>query len=175
MSRLDQLRQKLAAAEVARDVATAALTEDEKGEIELRRELARVEDERREAELDKRTIDLDRRVDAAREAHPDAKITSLLIDDYDDTFVLMHSDKAYQAYEKFLVKSFTDKKVDMTIRRREFAVASVIDWNGTTDFSLSSTAGGELMEHLKRNSGLVSSIAFAAGSLAGANAEARKS
>lgn len=175
-SRLDALRARLGKAEMARDAAKAALTEDDNKEIELRRQLDAADEERREHELAKREIDVDRREEAAKEHHgPKAKITSLVVEEYPDSFVLMHEAKAFAAWEAKSVAALTNKRLKKAEIGRTYAMASVIDWNGQTDFTLSSPTGGELNNYLKQNPGIVTSIVNAVAKLAGAFQEARKS
>lgn len=173
--RLQALRAKLAVAKSARDAAAGALTDEDKAEIELRKEVAQADAEREAAEQAKRDVDLDRRTDAAREENPGAQIAAISIDGYPDTFVLMHSAKAFAKWEADITAAIHNKKLDKTEISRTYAVASVIDWNGITDFGPTSLNGYTLKEYLKKNSGMVSSITNAAAKLAGAFSEARKS
>lgn len=174
--RIDDLKQKLARAEAAREEAVSAITDEEREEIELRNAIARADEERKAAELARRELELDRWEEEARALHgPDAKIATIMIDGYDDSFVVKHSSKDFKKWEQGVNKSFVDKKFDRDKNARDYAVASVICWNGATDFSLSSQSGGELVAHLTRNPGIVTSITSAAAKLAGAFTEARKS
>jgi hypothetical protein len=89
--------------------------------------------------------------------------------------VIQHHEKAHKKWQDKISRAFYDKKIDRAEACREYALATIIDWNGETDFSLSSSAGGELVQHLKRYAGIVTSINSAAAELAGAYTEARKS
>lgn len=174
MSKLEGLRAKLAQAESARAMAESAITAEEREEIEIRRSIALAEEQREKAEIEKRELDLERRYEAACEEEPSAKITSLLVDDYPDSFVIRHSSAAYAKWETEITAAANNKKLDKARISRSYAVASVIDWNGL-DLSDPMSPGGDLVEYLKRNPGIVTSIVNAAAKLAGAFSEARKS
>lgn len=173
---IESLKQKLVAAEVARDAAQDAITVEEREEMEVRRALEQADEDRRAAELAKLELELDRWTEAAREEHgPDAKIVSIIIDGYDDAFVVMHSSKDFVRWEEQHTKAVNDKRVDKAKVSLDYSVASVICWNGETDFSLANENASVLRRYLQKNRGMVTSINNAAAKLAGAFTEARKS
>jgi hypothetical protein len=176
-SRMVQLRAKLEQAKVARDAAVSAISDEERAEIEMRRQLAEVDDERDQAELEKRELDLDQRYEAACEAYPDDKITSVLIEEYPDSFVIRHSPRAFAQWEAQItqVTRGRKKKLDKPKISRDYTVASVIDWNGEDLSDPLTSRGGALVAYLTKNPGIVTSILNAAAGLAGAHSEARKS
>lgn len=175
MSKLDQLREKLAREQAARDAASSALSEDDRAELELRRSIKTASEERAKAERDALEIDLDRREDAAREANPGAQIVSLIIDGYPDSFVLMHAASAFRRWETEIAKAATNKKIDKAQVSLNYAVDAVIDWNGCVDFSAQATTNAlRLREYLGANPGIVTAIVSAAAELAGIFSEVRK-
>lgn len=174
--RLDQLRAKLAQAEAARAVASDLLSEDDRAEITLRERIAKADAERLEAERTKRDLDLGRREDAAREAHgATARLSAIAIEGYADTFILLHSPRAFAAWEAGIQAAASNRKIDKAEVAREYAVAVVVDWNGITDFGLTSLHAHALKEFLKGQPGIVTAIVNEAVRLSGLFAEARKS
>lgn len=181
MSRLEALKARIEAEQAAAAAAKSALSPEDIEELELRKRLQAAEEERERAEQDKRDLDLARREEAARETNgPDAKITSIAIKNYPDSFVIMHDQAAYKAWRELINKSLTNKKIDKPAAARDYAVAVVIDWNGKTDFMADdadgkNTVGHNLYEYLKKNDGIVDAITNAAAELAGVFREDRKS
>jgi hypothetical protein len=175
--RMAQLRARLEQAKVARDAAVSAISDEERAEIEMRRQLSEVDDERDQAEIEKRELELDQRYEAACAAYPDDKITSVLIEEYPDSFVVKHSPRAYAQWEAQITKVTRGrkKKVDKAKISRDYAISSVIDWNGEDLSDPLTSRGGALVTYLTKNSGIVTSIVNAAAGLAGAHSEARKS
>lgn len=155
-SRLDAMRAKLAAAEKARDIATASITEDERAEIEIRAATARADEEREAAERAKRDLDLARRAERAIEAAPHAKITTFAPQGYSDTFVLQFMSHAHAAWQTAIQAKAQNKAVDIPDTHRKFAAACVIDWNGIVDFN--GDAGHRLNAFLKEHGGIVTGI-----------------
>jgi hypothetical protein len=176
MANPNDWKSRLEAAKVARDAAKAAITDDDREEIDARAELAAIEAEKREAEKAKREVDLARRFDVARdELGESALIAPVSIDGRDDTFVIQADPKAHAKWERELTEAGQNKKLDKTEVGRNYAVAVVIDWNGVTDFSATSLNGHALIEYLKKNPGMVTPLVNAAARLAGFFAEERKS
>lgn len=167
---------RIAAAKAAKADAEAKISDDDKAEIEAREELATIDAERVAIEKQRRELDLARRFDAAREQlGEDALIESVAIEGREDTFIVQCDAKAHSKWEKELAEAATNKKLDKTEVSRNYAVAVVIDWNGITDFGPTSLNGRALIEHLKKNPGMVSPLVNAGARLAGFFAEARKS
>lgn len=176
-SRFERLQAKLVQSEAARVAAEGALTVEDRKEIELRRAIATAEERRAQAEIEKRDLDLERRLERAIEnSAPTAKLTSLPIDHHPDTFILRHSSSAYARWETEVGASMHNKKMDKAKVSRDYAVAVVIDWNGhDLSDSIRAEKGGELVEFLKNNPAIVTKIVNEAATLAGAFSEARKS
>lgn len=166
--RIAALRAKLSQAEAARDAAKAAITEDDRTELAMREQIAKADAERAEEERVRRELDLDRRFDQAREAHPNAKISKLSIRGYEDTFILMHDSKAHQKWVDHKQQIFAgNKKLEGAEVTRDYAVAVVIDWNGIVDWGPTSLHGAELRSFLKAHPGIAMAIQTSALELAG--------
>jgi hypothetical protein len=175
--RLASLQARLVAANKGRDVASASLSDDDRAELELRKAIAEADTARRAEESAKRLLDLDRRFDAAREAHgPAAKLRALSIKEYEDTFVLMYEPKSHSKFQDDTTASVLgNKKLDRGDINRAYAAATVIDWNGITDWNATSLNGRELNEFLKKHPGIVAAIITAAAELGGSFVEEHKS
>lgn len=173
-SRLDSLKARLAATESEKVEAEKAIAPEEREEIELRRSIVRAEEERDKARRDKAELQLERELELAIEQHPKLRLTTLLIDDYLDRFVLRANHKAAEVWQDKIARSAHNKKIDRSLAGRVYALSSIVMWNGT-DLSDPLSSGGDLAQHLKNNCGLVTSIIGAAWELTGASSEARKS
>ena len=168
--------ERIAAAKARKDAAENAITEADKQEIADRGELARLDAETKAAERLRRDLDLDRRLDVAREKLGSSiKLGTLAFDDYPDTFIVQHHAKAHAKWEKDVGDSASNKKIDVAEVQRSYAVTAVYDWNGTTDFGPSTVNGHALIQHFKATPGMVTPIVNLASKLAGRFAEERKS
>lgn len=172
---LDALRAQLRQAEHDRDEAEAALTDEDREEIEVRRRIAEVEQERAKADLQKRELELERRLQKVREEHPKWMIDGLLIEQYPDSFVLRANHRAYDEWSTQIAKAAHSKKIDRAAESRKFAAACVVDWNGHDVSETISHRAGELITFLKNNAGIVDAIVTAGARLTGAFNRARKS
>lgn len=170
------LDERLAEAKARRAAAEAKLTPELLAEIEKREEMEREEAAARKAETRERDEKLAKRMDAARDKlGPKAKIASLVIDGYDDTFIVVHSAKAHEKWDRDITDAATNKKLDKLDVNRAYAVASIYAWNDVADFGPDSPNGFELIQHLKAHPGMVTPIVNKAARLAGLFAEERKS
>lgn len=186
MSAIDMLRARHAAAKI--EAETPVLSEDDREEARLRREIAEFEEKRRAAEQEARGLDLDRRVEAAREAMPGKIVRGLMSDGYlsdrDDgsTFVLVYSgSKAFEEWDRISgaalagikdpkTKSVPDKgEVD-----RAYAMTLVYDWNGER-VTKGTDVYARLEQHLREFAGTTSSMCMQGRAMSGAAKEARKS
>lgn len=171
---------RIAAAQAARDAAQAKITPEDRDEQAAREELARLNGERRTAEKERRRLDLDRREDAARDTlGPKAQLRQH--DAEEDapgagTFILRYpGPKAVEEWQKALNRGAQTNKHDNTELNRNFAAASVYDWNGHTDLhGLASAHGGELLEVLKELPLVATSIVNIVGELGGLAMKGRK-
>lgn len=179
------LNERLAAERGALDAAKARITSEDEAEIRVREEIERVRTERLEVEARERDLDLARRLDAARERHgAKAQIATLAIDGHPDTYVLVHSGKAFDTWTRSLRAKADGKKVNPEEASHAYAMAVIDDWNGITEWT-SMVPGGEgkgpttatdaLSKHLQANRAQVNPIVNEAAKLAGFLAEARKS
>lgn len=167
---------RLKAAEEKRERAKAALSPEDRAEIEAREKLAAIESETRAEEARQRALDLERRLDAARETlGDDALIEAVSIDGRADTFIIQHDPKAHAKWERDTAKAPHNSKLDPVEINRNYAADVVVDWNGETDFGAGSPHGAALNAHLKRNPGIATAIVNKATRLAGLFTEERKS
>ena len=168
------LNAQLAAAKAEADAAESKLTEDDRAEQTVRDSIAKERDRKLAAESARRDLDLARREDAAREALPVTKLAPLAIDGGTDTYVIMHDPQAFRVWEHGQEMA-AKKKANRADVSRAYAVASVYDWNGLTDFDVNPESTNKLTKHLRDNPAQVTPIVNAAGRLAGIFAEERKS
>lgn len=164
------LRARIEAAQKRRDATSAALSEDDRAEILAREELSRIEAQAEENERQRRDLEIARRLDAAREAHPGERIEAVVLTGAPDSYLVMHSGKAFADWQTSIHRAASGAKVDPIERDRKLALAVIIDWNGATGDAL----GHELVTHLRTNPAQVTPIVNAASKLAGLFAEERK-
>jgi hypothetical protein len=172
---MSKIEEKLLQAQARRDAARAAITDDDRAEIELRDKIAQIETEAKAEEIRKRDLDLDRRMDAARETLGDkAGLDSIAIEGFPDTFIVLRNSKAHSKWAEEIAKVAQSGKGDRAAVNRAYAVAAVYDWNGEI--------GGEnpeftvkLAKYLTENPGIVTPITNALANLAGVFASERKS
>jgi len=172
-------------AEIERErtlLAKSALTADEKAEIEGRAERDRLRAERLQNERARRDVDIEQRMDAAREElGEDVRICDVIIEGTDHTFIVKDPGaKAYIEWEKSIKKSGTKGSgVDGAQVTRTLALVAVHDWNGITDWKAMSaegeTNGSALIELLKKSPGIATILCNEATTLAGLSREDRKS
>lgn len=167
---------KAKAEKAKRDLAALqdAQSDSDREEIESRREAQEAAEQLKDAKNEQRQLDLDRRLDEAREAHPKHKLAGLLIDGYPDSFIVRSHHPAFEEWQEKITKASTSKKVSRQLASRAFAMKAVIDWNGQ-DLSHPSANGNDLVQYFKTNVGIVTSVVTAAVSLTGAYTEAQKS
>lgn len=171
---IERLRASIATEEAARKEAAARLTETDQEEIRLRAERDAARDAREAQEEVARRLDLARREDAAREARPGENVRGYAVKGYPDTFVLVGSGKAHSAWQDKLRKIHSgNKSIDEAAAFRTYAVAVVIDWNGTTEFTVSG-AGLRLQAFMAEHPAIATSIVHVASELAGALEQEKK-
>lgn len=175
------IKERIAQEKAALEAVEGKFTPDVEAELADRAELEATRAKREERERALRDLSLSQREDAAREAlGAKAKIATLAIQDYPDTFVLAHDPNAYKAWDATLNSG---KKFDRVAVNMRLALASIYDWNGITDWTVmipngkggETTAGDALRAYLSENAGLVNPVINAAGGLAGLYKEERKS
>lgn len=173
------MKQRIADAKARLEAAKAALSEDDRAELEQRKTLAELGEQVEEEEKTRRHLDLDRRLDAAQAAlGPTASLEAVSIEKYEDTFIVMRNGKAHaswnQAMSSAAAAAAQGKTVDRGSINRKYAVQVIYDWNGETDFT-DPQRTVDLDKFLIANPGVVTPITDAAARLAGIYAEARKS
>ena len=168
------LNAKLAAAKLAADAAESKLTDEDRAEQELRDNIAKARDRELAADTLRRDLSLARREEAANEALPTTKLAPLAIDGGTDTFIIMHDAQAFRTWEHGQELA-SKKKANRADVSRAYAVASIYDWNGLTDFDVNPESTNKLTKHLRDNPAQVTPIVNTAGRLAGIFAEERKS
>ncbi len=178
------IKARIAQEKAALEAIEGKFTPDVEAELADRAELEATRAKREERERALRDLSLSQREDAAREAlGAKAKIATVAIQDYPDTFVIVHDQIAYKAYQAALQSGVNGKKVDAPAANLKLAIAVVYDWNGITDWSSmvpngkggETTAGAALAAYLTENTGLVGPIVNEEGRLAGSYKEERKS
>ena len=176
MSKLSTIQASLAKAEARRDAAKSALSEDDLKEIELRNKIAEIEAEAEAEERKARNLDLDRRLEAARETLGEkAGLQAVAIEGFKDTFIIQRQAKAHAKWTEDIARaSQPNSKLDRATVNRAYAVAAVYDWNGeiggvNPEFTL------KLTQYLTDNPGIVTPINNASAELAGVFAQERKS
>ncbi len=174
-SGLDALRARLVRAKREKAAIESSMSDADREEMALRRELAAAEEEAKNADLERRELCLERQLELVREEHPDWLLSSLLIEEYDHSFILRANHRAYEQWSEQIAKSANNKKIDRAAEHRRFAAACVVDWNGDDVIADISHRAGELVTFLKNNAGIVDAIVNAGARLTGAFNRARKS
>lgn len=155
-----------------RDAALAKITPEDAREIAERAAQDALDAEADDAEEAFRTLDLTRRLEAARvRLGPQMKLVAVEIDGHPDTFIVRHDNKAYTRWKRDLNAGKKDEHDKIS---RTYAMQVVVDWNGSTDFSMSSPLTTELGAHLEKNDGMVIPIVNASTKLAGQFAREQK-
>ncbi len=172
------LSQKIAAARAKADTAKALLTDDDRAEMVQRAELAQIEAEREEAVQTARRLDLQRRLEKARDVLPeDIEIRGVSPKTFPDTFVVRRDTKAHKQWKASTLSSAKTEArgnkapMDSEEIALKYAMHVVYDWNGMTNFDAGAegTANSQkLRAFLANNSGILTLIVDAAGELAGA-------
>jgi hypothetical protein len=168
------IKEKIAAANKARDAA--AMSAEDAAALADNEALLRAQEEQADAEAKQRAASLIRRLFAAQEIHGVSKVKAVAISGSEHTYIVKGNQPAHGTWEARLQKSLVDpKKHPKSEYERDYAVASVVDWNGETDFSDRNDAGYRLIKHLTENGGQCGPIVNAAMKLNGFIAEEAKS
>jgi hypothetical protein len=168
---------RIASAKADLETAKAAISEEDRAEIEARDELSKTLEARQAEERTKRDLELSRRLDAAKEIlGENTPLITVSPKGYTDTFIVRRDGQAHAKWKKAIQeKSSGNKKIDSEEEERKYAASAIYDWNGITDFGITSTRGYELLKFLEKNAGVVTPIVDAAAELNGVFAEKRKS
>jgi hypothetical protein len=173
-------KDRLEAARARKAAAEAALSEADALEIEQRAEVERIEEDARALETKKRDLSLTQRLELAREAMPEAKLRGVAIQEFPDTFVVRYKPAAHSAFlgsqRQAQMADQQGKRGDWVTGRRQYALATVVDWNGRSNYNgTDSQLTDDLRKYLTEHEGLVTAITNVAAELAGIVAEERKS
>lgn len=170
------LQERIDAEKARLESAKAAFSDDERAEMRQRQELASLQAERETEERAKRDVELERRLDAAREKLGETLVEGLSIKTFPDTFIVMRNGKAHASWMEALSRSQASggKPVDRTAMHRKYAVQCVYDWNGITDFDANPESTKKLEKFLTNNPGIVTPITDLAARLAGIFADEKK-
>lgn len=168
-----KLADRLAVTIAKRDASRALLTPDDVAEQATRDEIAKGEEEDRDALHAKRSLDLARRLDAAADkiGNP-ALVRPLVVKGFDDTFIVRRNGAAHAKWEKAMGDALSNSKINQADAKKRYASDSVVDWNGRNLDD--STVTYEFDKFLDENPGVVTSIVGEAIELNGAVKEARK-
>lgn len=175
------LKARLEKAKAELDAARSRISDDDRAEIELRAQVEKAEADALAEKEKLRDLALARRLDVAREKLGDVKCDSLAIQGFDDTFIVFRSGAAHKRWLATQQAAATQEArgkhgIDREKINVQYAVDSVFDWNGITDFS--NVTGTENADKLRRfleeNPGVVGPITTLAGTLNGAYAEEKK-
>jgi len=173
---MSKISDKLAAAKARLEAAKASLSDADRAEIEGRDQVAQIETEARAEELRKRDLDLDRRLDAAREALGEkAGLEAVAIESFPDTFIVQRNSKAHAKWAEDIAKVSQSGKGDRATIHRAYAVTAIYDWNGKVGGDDDSEFTVRLNKYLTENPGMVTPITNALANLAGVFASERKS
>lgn len=169
------IQARIAAAEKARDEAKAALSKEDLEEIAGRERLAAIDAERIQAEQEARELSLLRREDNARAKLGDVPMRAIQLKELPDSFIVI--DPGAQAYKSYLGRLQKMNK-DQSDAHLDYAVMSVYDWNGLTDWNAvdesGKAAGAKLRAMLKSHPAAALQLANVAGELAGFAIDERK-
>lgn len=161
--KISEAKERLAAAE-------AAVTDDDRAEIAVRAEHAQIVDKTRAAEELKRDLDLERRREAAVDVFGSkVPLDVYVMDDPPHTFVIRApKPEDHTRWEKGLADAQSNKKIDQDEVKRNYALACVFDWNGSTDLhGLASAHGLALRQWAEAFPAAVTSITNIAAELGG--------
>lgn len=159
--------------------AKAALSDEDRREIGLRKEIAQTKGEREEEERTKRQADLDRRLDAARVKLPEATFEGVMVKGFPDTFIVRRNGRAHAAWLDASSRSHVTggKRADREQMHKKYAMDVIYDWNGITFEDGPRGANPEdtrkLSKFLDENPGVITPITDEAVRLAGVFADAR--
>jgi hypothetical protein len=170
------LKAKIEAAKAALEAEKAKLTDEDRSEIEARKELDQLEGEREAEERKRIHLDLDRRLMAAETEHPDKSFASVSVEKFTDTFVIQRKGNAHGQWIQALTNAAANgKNADRLAINRKYACQVIYDWNGETAFDTDPELTNKLNQYLIANPGLLTPITNEAARLNGVNAEERKS
>ncbi len=165
---------RLATAQKLREEAEASLSADEKDEIAFREAEAKDKAIARDIADQKRDLDVAHRLEAAIERRGKDDVRPVIIKGSTHTFIVKANSAAHSTWETKIAESTTNKKLRKVEINREYAVASIEDWNGRLGFEKDASIGYELIKFFEQNDGMVTPILNSAAELNGFLAEEAK-
>lgn len=172
-------------AEIEREralLAKSTITPEEKADIEALAERDKLRNERLANEAARRDIDIEYRLDAAKEELGDVRLGTVIVDGTEHSFIVRDPGaKAYLQWEKDVQRSrIKGSGVDLAQVTRTIALVSVHDWNGITDWKAmnaekTNTNGNDLVDLLKTTPGIATLLSGEATDLAGLSRGDKKS
>ncbi len=178
---MKSLAEQLAAAQADRAAKEAAFTEADAAEEATRAQIATERKAAEDAAVRARDLDISRRLDAAIGEGDPRECKAVIIRGFADTFIIRRNGKAHAKWERAIENAASNdrnkKRADKDTASRAYAIESVIDWNGQTDFDASVTRdlGAQLDKFLIANPGIVTPLNNASGEVNGIFTEERKS
>jgi hypothetical protein len=176
------LDERIAAAAAKKEASEKAYTDADRAEAAKREQLAKLEDDAADVDTMKRDLDIERRMDTARDALGDGvHLKEVVVDGLPHTFIVKNAGaKSYNQWENDISKAGQKGRgIDRSQVNRTYALASVHDWNGITDWKAvnedGEPNGRALADLLTDYPGIATSIVNAAAKLNGLASEERKS
>lgn len=164
-------------------LAASVITDTERESIDALAERDKIRSERLANDAARRDIDIENRLDAAREAlGEDVRIGTVIVEGTEHTFIVKDPGaKAYLQWEKDVQRSrIKGSGVDLAQATRTIALVAVYDYNGITDWKEmnadgSNTNGNDLVDLLKKSPGIATLLSGEATDLAGLSRGDKKS
>jgi hypothetical protein len=155
-------------------LAASVITPAEREDIDALAERDKLRNERLANESARRDVEIERRLDAAREVlGEDIRIGTVIVEGTEHSFIVKDPGaKAYLQWEKDVQRSrIKGTGVDLAQVTRTIALVAVHDWNGITDWKAENadgeTHGHALIELLKKSPGIATLLSGEATDLAG--------
>ena len=170
------LQQQIEAKKKALADLQAKLSDDDRQEIQQRDELAKAEQEIEDERERQLILDLDRRMETARETlGADAGLKAVAIKGWPDSFIVQKNVKAHKKFNQATHDRQEGKGGKRAEIEQAYAVAVVYDWNGVVDNGDDPEFTVKLNKYFTDNPGPMTAVTNAAIELVGVFAAERKS
>lgn len=162
-------------------LAASVITPEERADIDALAERDKLRNERLANEAARLDVEIENRLDAARDALGDTRIGVVIVEGTEHSFIVKDpGSKAYIQWEKDVHKSrIKGSGVDLSQVTRTIALVAVHDWNGITDWKSvdenGEPYGTKLVELLKASPGIATLLSGEATDLAGLSRGDKKS
>ncbi len=164
-------------------LAASVITPEERENIDALAERDKLRNERLANEAARRDVEIENRLDAAREVlGEDVRIGTVIVEGTEHSFIVKDPGaKAYLQWEKDVQRSrIKGSGIDLAQVTRTIALVAVHDWNGVTDWKAmnaadTNTNGNALVELLKTSPGIATLLSGEATDLAGLSRGDKKS